>query len=297
VPGIRISELLPRTASLAHRWAVIRSVYHTASPIHETGYQLLQTGQLSRPGCEHPHVGAVLAQRLGPRRAGMPPFVVLGGALGNTGVDVSHGQRAGFLGGQYDPVTWTSPMDAMRDRYGATAFGDLCLHACRFVEAGVRFVVVNMFDSLYDRVTWDCHADRRCLASTLDDYRRTLCPTFDAAFTGLLDDLHQRGILDSTLVVAAGEFGRTPCVNAGGGRDHWPGVWSILCAGGGVPGGQVIGASDKFGREPGRRPVLAEDIAATICQFFHINPATRIAGPEGEVLALTDGRPVRELLG
>jgi len=104
-------------------------------------------------------------------------------------------------------------------------------------------------------VTWDCHADGGSLAVNLDDYRDTLCPMFDVAYTALLDDLKGRGMLDTTLVLAMGEFGRTPQLNNRGGRDHWPGVWSVLFAGARVKGGQVVGSSDKQGAEPKDRPV------------------------------------------
>lgn len=275
VPGIRIGEHLPRMAAIAHRWALVRSVHHTAAAIHETGMQLLQTGRLSRPDAEQPHFGAVLAQRFGPRRQGAPPFVILPARLRNLGVNVSHGQGAGSLGPAHEP--------AVIDRGRETTLGERCEQARRLIEAGVRCVVVNMFHTLDDRVTWDCHADRRCLASTLDDYRRTLCPSFDRACATLIDDLHQRGLLDRTLVVAAGEFGRTPRLNRNGGRDHWPGVWSVLFAGGGVHGGQVIGASDKIASEPTRCPVRAEDIAATIYRVFGIESET--------------GRPIVGLFG
>jgi hypothetical protein len=298
VPGIRMGELLPRTAACAQRWGVVRSVCHNAPAVHETGQQLLQTGRLSKPDRAYPHFGAVVSQRLGPRRAGVPPFVMLPGKLGDTGLNVSHGQDAGLLGAGFEPVElprFPYISDSLRAHYGATEFGDRCLHACRLVERGVRCVVVNMFDTLYDRTTWDCHADRRCFGSTLDDYRRTLCPTFDQAWTALLDDLHQRGLLASTLVVAAGEFGRTPNLNRDGGRDHWPGVWSVLFAGGGVRGGQVIGASDKFGREPIRRAVRAEDVAATIYRFFQLDAASSIQAADGQILPLTEGRPIHEL--
>jgi hypothetical protein len=300
VGGIRIGEHMPCLAAQAHRWALIRSVHHRATAIHETGLQLLQTGRLTGHQLEHPHVGAVLAHRFGRRQPGVPSFAIVPARLGNTGMNLAHGQNAGFLGAAYDPVVVPAPPttpDRLRDHYGATEFGDHCRHACRLVEAGVRCVVVNMFETVYDQVTWDCHADRRLLGSTLDDYRRVVCPTFDRACAALLEDLHQRGLLDSTLVVAAGEFGRTPRLNAMGGRDHWPGVWSVLLTGGGVRGGQVIGASDKHGTEPDRRPVQAADIAATIYHAFGVDPATCLTGPKAEKIALTEGRPVAEVFG
>src|SRR5262249_25619869 len=96
--------------------------------------------------------------------------------------------------------------DAVRDRYGRTTFGQGCLLARRLVEHGTRLVTVNMFDSVFNEVTWDCHADNACLATTLDDYRDTLCPMLDRAAAALLDDLAERGLLETTLVLTVGEF-------------------------------------------------------------------------------------------
>src|SRR5262249_5585769 len=127
--------------------------------------------------------------------------------------------------------------DNIRSRYGWNTFGQSCLLARRLVEHGVRLVTVNMFDTVFGQVTWDCHANGGDLSSTLEDYKETLCPMLDAAYTALLDDLETTGLLAGTLVVAMGEFGRTPRLNNRGGRDHWPGVWSILMAGGGIRGG------------------------------------------------------------
>ena len=140
----------------------------------------------------------------------------------------------------------------MRDAYGADTFGQSCLLARRLVEAGVRVVTVNMFETVFNRVTWDCHGTRPF--STLDDYAREVLPTFDRAVSALLDDLDGRGLLDTTLVVATGEFGRTPRLNAAGGRDHWPGVWSGPWPAAGSGGGQVIGASDAHASAPPTGP-------------------------------------------
>jgi uncharacterized protein (DUF1501 family) len=283
--GVRISEHLPRLASAAHRYAIVRSVHQDGPAIHEAGMQLLQTGRLSAAG-EHPHFGSVLAQHFGPGRAA--PFVILPSTLRNMGINVSHGQGAGTLGRAHEPMVETSFTHQLaqgdRERYGKTAFGDACARSVQLVEAGTRCVVVNMFASVYDRVTWDCHADRQSLSSTLDDYRRTLCPTFDRAFATLLDDLHQRGLLAETLVVAMGELGRTPRLNGNGGRDHWSGCWSIALAGGGVRGGQVIGASDRLASEPVERPVSCPAVLASI---YH---ALGMTGSVGTA-------PVRQLFG
>src|SRR5262249_44778794 len=164
----------------------------------------------------------------------------------NTGVSVGHGQGAGYLGAEFEPHgLWSFGCGLADERYGKNPFGEACHTArCLIEESSTRFVTVNMFDTVFNKVTWDCHADGGSLATTLGDYRDTLCPMFDMAYTALIEDLHQRGLLESTLVVAMGEFGRTPQINPRGGRDHWPGCRSVLFARGGVHRGQVVGASD-----------------------------------------------------
>jgi Protein of unknown function (DUF1501) len=290
VPGLYLSELLPRTAARMGKIALVRSLHHEEAPIHETGLQLLQTGHLGRPGQEHPHFGAVAARLRGHTWAVVPD------ALGDTGVNVGRGQSAGPLGWMYEPFLSTVEVDYPVERYGPSAFGRHCRTAAILPWlAGDRCVVVNMFTTVYESVSWDCHADGGILPTTLADYRDTVCPAFDMAFTGLLDDLEERGVLDETLVVAVGEFGRTPYVNSRGGRDHWPGVWSALFAGGGVRGGQVIGSSDALGGEPKDRPVAAADVTATIYHALGIDPRTRIPGPDGRAEVLVDAAPIGEL--
>jgi uncharacterized protein (DUF1501 family) len=152
-----------------------------------------------------------------------------------------------------------------------------------------------MFDTVFNTITWDCHADGGSLPATLDDYRDTLCPMFDRAYTALLEDLAQRGMLESTLVVAMGEFGRTPQLNPRGGRDHWPGCWTILFAGGGIKAGQVVGASDATGSEPADRPVTPAQVAATVYRALGIDLQTRLPGPDGRLLPLVEARAIEEL--
>jgi uncharacterized protein (DUF1501 family) len=306
VPGVRVSEFLPRLARRMDRVALLRSLHHDAAPIHETGHQLLQTGRLCRLGEEHPHVGSVVAQARG-ARDGCPPSVILPGPIGNTGVRISHGQTAGPLDSAFAPylpdgeiphaiahaVDLSAVPGDVRDAYGRSAFGRNCLIARRLVEAGARVVTVNMHQTVFHRVSWDCHGAPPF--STLDDYRRTLLPAFDAAFSALLDDLARTGRLDTTLVVATGEFGRTPRLNASGGRDHWPGVWSAVLAGGGVRGGQVIGASDATASEPVDRPVTPPELLATVYQGLGIDPASPLPAASGTGrTALVDARPVGE---
>ena len=152
-----------------------------------------------------------------------------------------------------------------------------------------------MFDTVFNEVSWDCHADGGSLAVDLDDYKNILCPMFDAAYTALLEDLAQRGMLASTLVLAMGEFGRTPHLNARGGRDHWPGVWSVLFAGAGVKGGQVVGSSDRLGGEPRDRPTTPAEVAATVYRGLGMDLGTMLPGPDGRPAPISEAAPVDEL--
>lgn len=292
VPGLLFSEHLPRLAERADRFAVVRSVFHRLSAIHETGQQLLQTGRVCRPGVEYPSAAAILArwENLSPNA---PRTALLPGPLGNTGVMVSHGQGAGFLGPTCEPWSPSSGQcrtllrkepAGLRERYGKHRFGQLCLMARRMIEDGFRMVTVNMFDTVFNEITWDCHADGGSLASDFDDYKNVLCPMLDQALSALLDDLDSRGLLQSTLVVAMGEFGRTPIINPRGGRDHWPEVWSILMAGGPVPAGAVVGSSDKHGCEPRDVPVPAASVAATILHALGVEPDMLLTEPNGSVI-------------
>jgi hypothetical protein len=270
IPGVRFTELFPRMAAAADQFAVVRSVHHTAAPVHEAGFQLMQTGRLAGPGSVVPHFGARLSAAKG-CRGSAPANVLLPGPLGHTGLTIDRGQSAGPLGDDHNPIPVELDVtaDPERARYGRTPFGDDCLRAARLVERGTRFVTVNMFPTVYDTVSWDCHAAGGSLATTLDDYRM-IGPMFDAAFTALLEDLRARGLLDSTLVVATGEFGRTPYLNRTGGRDHWAGVWTMLLAGAGVRGGEVIGSSDRLGGEPVDRPMSAEAVGSLICRTLEL---------------------------
>ncbi|HZT79473.1 MAG TPA: DUF1501 domain-containing protein [Gemmataceae bacterium] len=155
----------------------------------------------------------------------------------------------------------------LRDRYGANFFGQSCLLARRLVEAGTRFVQIKWYDGIaFD--AWDVHgADLAGMARM----EQCLCPRFDQGFSALLEDLRQRGLLRTTLVVACGEFGRTPHLNKYGARDHWPHCFSVVLAGGGIPGGTVVGASDREGARPANRPVSPPELAATIYRLMGID--------------------------
>jgi hypothetical protein len=367
VPGIQISEIFPKTARHADKYAIIRSIYHTATAVHDTGHQMMQTGRLFTGGVEHPHMGCVLGYLRG-NRGELPAHVVVPKPIGRTGGNLPHGHTAGYLGRAYDPfilnadpndpqfrvpdllppdylsgirVTrrqklrelvdgmtrtlenspalqqldesfhrayqlMTSPRARaafalerepakLRDRYGRTRFGQSCLLARRLIEAGVRFVTVNMFETVFDEVTWDIHGSRPF--TDIQQMAREVAPNFDNAFSALLEDLHDRGLLATTLVLAVGEFGRTPKINPAGGRDHHPGVWSILVAGGPLRGGQVIGESDNLAYAPKTRPVTPAEFAATVYKALGLDPHKELPGPQNRPIPLVDYsvKPIDEL--
>ena len=299
VPGIHLSELFPNLAKLTDKFALVRSMHHTAPPIHEAGFQLLNTGRLFRDGPEWPSVGAVMATLHGYRAGDSPAWLVLPDTRISTGVAVSHGQSTGFLdAARYAP---TEPRIDTRDRDWKPSLDTLCRMAAGAVHASGRFgkpptfVTINMFDTVFDSPSWDCHADGGSLRTNLDDVRESVAPAFDTAFAGLLNGLEELGIFDSTLVVATGEFGRTPKLNANGGRDHWAGAWTALVAGGGVKGGRVIGRTDAKGTEPTDRPVTPQELVATIFHAMGIQADASIPGPEGAPVAVYPGKPVMEL--
>lgn len=170
-----------------------------------------------------------------------------------------------------------------RGRYGPKTIGQSCLLARRLIERGVNFVTVN-------NRGWDTHQD---LTTRLKDGFRGstnpigLIPSLDRAVSALIEDLKDRGLLDETLVVVMGEFGRTPKLNTRGGRDHWPRVFSVMLAGGGVVGGQVVGASDAVGESPADRPVTPSDLVATIYTLLGIDPQLELTSPDNRPIRLT----------
>jgi hypothetical protein len=340
-PGVEICELLPRTAAITNRLAVIRSM---TSPLGEHGIanHYLLTGYKPSPVLDYPSYGAVVSHVRGGQQV-LPPNVAIpefrstagSGFLGTAhqpfavggdpakpdfrvrdltefpGVtsDRLHRRReflAEFDAAQAslekatpaDPTfeqayrLVTSPTakkafdlgeekDAVRARYGPRTIGQSCLLARRLVERGVPFVTVL-------NTGWDTH--NNLVLNLRDGYSGAkvgvgLVPTFDLAFSALVEDLAERGLLNETLVVAMGEFGRTPKLNTAGGRDHWPRVFSVVLAGGGVKGGQVIGSSDRVGESPRDEPVTPADLAFTIYTLLGIDPMHE--------LHTTDGRPVQ----
>lgn len=353
VSDIQICELLPRTALLADKFSIIRSM---TSPLGEHGLanHYLLTGYKPSPVLNHPSFGSVVTH-VRSFQSILPPYVAIPDA---------RSAGAGFLGRPYEPFTTAgdpakpdfrvqdldffprvdssrlqrrreyllqfdraqaelesrSPMvdaafdqayrlvtspaakqafdlseepDEVRARYGPRTFGQSCLLARRLVERGVPFVTVQ-------NPNWDTHDG--LVLHLRDGYSGAktgvgLVPTFDLAFSALLTDLSQRGLLDETLVIAMGEFGRTPKLNTRGGRDHWPRVFSVVMGGGGVRGGQVIGASDRVGESPFDSPVTPNDLAHTIYTLLGVDPHRELYTDDGRPVPVNQGgEPIRGIV-
>src|SRR5207342_2045125 len=195
-----------------------------------------------------------------------------------------------------DAFDLTKEADRLRDRYGRNTFGQSCLMARRLIEGGVRYVTVNHFDTVFGQSCWDMHADGGGLNNTYLDYERHLCPQFDLAFTALIDDLEQRGLLQETVVAVLSEMGRTPRLNGRGGRDHYPFAWTNFLCGGNIKGGQVIGSTDRIGSAPHDSPILPPQVLASIYHGMGINlDTTMMPGPGERPVRLVEAEPIRQL--
>jgi len=372
LPGLSVGELMPRTAKLTDRLAVIRSMVTSDNSHSSSGYQML-TGVPHVPlGVENatkkapnfaPCVGAIV-KSLRAEGGKLPASIVLPDHIWNDGNIAWPGQDAGILGLKHDP--WLIPCDpseasfqvqalslpseltqprfdgrrellaglnrrmdrwsetagsapydlyarqtidmltssqsrgafdihteadAMRDRYGRTRFGQSTLLARRLVEAGVSLVQVN-----WTRIKglpssgWDTHSAHHKQA------REVLMPMMDQTYSALLEDLEARGLLDETLVVWAGEFGRSPRVNGAGGRDHWGRCFSIALAGAGIRRGTVFGASNALGGEPARDAVTPADLWATVYHCLGHHPDTLMHDRQGRPLPISRGSVIRDVL-
>jgi uncharacterized protein (DUF1501 family) len=174
--------------------------------------------------------------------------------------------------------------DELRDRYGRNRVGQSLLVARRLVEAGVQFVSFNEFNQ-----KWDTHGG-------LEGRYKQIVPEMEAAFAALVEDLADRGMLDTTLVVNTGEFGRTPRVNNQNGRDHWPNVYSTVMAGGGIRGGMVYGQSDSKGAEVLNQPVSPADVLATMWNILGVQPSTELRDRLARPIQLSEGSVLSDLL-
>jgi len=371
VPGTWLGEHIPRTAALAHRFALVRSVTHHDST-HTVAMHYMLTGQRHRRPATNPTnlpddfpcFGAAV-NRLRPSETPLPAGI----SLNSPGNEIPSGHIfpgffAGFLGHGYDPMfvtenpasktfdpfpiaggvsrervrerealvtqldglrrkldsvesirsagsfhdkalslisspeavrafALTREKTALRERYGMSSFGQGCLLARRLVEAGVRLVTVNWSRDYQAGAAdhWDTHAQN------FAQHRDKLLPPFDLGYSALLEDLHDRGLLEETLVVVLAEFGRTPKINTNAGRDHWPGCFSVVLAGAGIRGGLVRGASDRIAAFPSKDPVTPEEIAATIYHALGIPLRTELIDHSGRPLPLATAKPLQALFG
>ncbi len=345
--GVVFSEGLPKTAQVADKIAVCRSMTH-GEAAHERGTHNMFTGYRPSPALSYPSIGSVISHEFGPRK-NLPPYVCVPGqpnefagsgylssAYGpfSLGADPAAG---GFqvkdlsLPGGLTPERFThrknvlasvdahfknleksdalnamdtfyqrayslissqeareafnlnAEPDAMKNAYGKNTAGMRFLMARRLVEAGVRMVSVTYGG-------WDHHDN---IANGI----RGQMPAFDQAYAALINDLDQRGLLDTTMVVVSSEFGRTPKINATNGRDHWPKVFSVVLAGGGIKRGIVHGASDATASEPDELPLTVEDFATTIYHQLGIVADKELMAPGDRPIEIVDGgNVVKELL-
>jgi arylsulfatase A-like enzyme len=184
--------------------------------------------------------------------------------------------------------------ETVRNAYGRNPFGQGCLLARRLVERGVPFVEVTLSspDGRNNQLGWDTHAQNF-------DAVKALSTVLDAGWATLMTDLRSRGLLESTLIVWMGEFGRTPKINETAGRDHFPNAWSTVLAGGGLRGGQVIGNTGADGMEVRDRPVAVPDLLATVVKGLGLDPMGQNVAETGRPIRLVDpkARPIAEVLG
>jgi uncharacterized protein (DUF1501 family) len=338
MPGVKLSEHLPRLANVADRLAIIRSMT-TREGEHQRATYLMHTAYLPMASVKYPAMGSVVAREMPRPDCELRAFVRIGaGPLGSTG--------GGFLGTQYDPFVVgaagrlpenTRPMgemarfdrrlnllarlqtarlgdvlptehqklydsaarmikssqmeafdlerepEAARAAYGSGPYASACLLARRLVESGVTFVEAVLGN-------WDTHQDNFTRS-------RGLCEQLDQPFAALVTDLGDRGMLDKTLVLWMGEFGRTPRINPRAGRDHFPRAFSAVLAGGGIRVGQVLGATDDGGESVKDRPVTEKDLFQTVYQSLGINARKEYMSPIGRPIKPVDGgQVVSELL-
>jgi hypothetical protein len=369
VPGIQLSEHLPKLAREMHHCALIRSAHHRVANAHWVATHYALTGEdrgdnakFSRDSRDFPSVGAVLSHLRPPERNVVPhvslPYITAEGAGGPP----QPGIYGGWLGRAHDPLIITQDPNAPtfgipeltlradidlrrmeernglrgqvernldrfarnesarmmdvyhkkaltlltsdatrnafdltreplagREAYGRNIYGQSVLLSRRLIEAGARMVTLKWAPDA--NATWDTHGNN------FKKLKGELLPQLDASLGALLRDLQARGLLDETLVLVLGEFGRSPRVNGGAGRDHWPRCYSLLMAGGGVQGGAVYGKSDRIGSDPSENPVTPNDLIATFFSLLGVDPETELPDTLGRPIKVGgNGRVIREVM-
>ena len=341
--GVRFSSLFEKTAKIADKLTVIRSLTH-GEAAHERGVHNMFTGYRPSPALRYPSMGSVVSQEFGPRNH-LPPYVLVpkvpnefagsgylssahaGFSLGSDpakrdyrvrdlslpkNVDMQRFEKRrklldivndhfrqrensdamdamdSFYGKAFSLISSKEAREAfdiskesskLRARYGRNEYGARMLIGRRLVEAGVRFVSLTCGG-------WDHHQN-------IESAMKAKAPLFDRAFSTLIGDLSERGLLDSTLVCVTSEFGRSPKINAQAGRDHWPKVFSNLLAGGGIRQGHVFGSSNATASEPAEDPLSVEDWATTIYHCLGINANKELMAPGGRPIEIVEGGRVR----
>jgi RNA polymerase sigma factor (sigma-70 family) len=313
IKGVQFTEIFPLLAKQANHLAVIRSMTHRTGD-HQRGAYLMHTGQEPGPNAEFPSLGSVLAKELSGDRPDLPRFFRIGGphpfgesgpgllgkeysaiGVGRTGMnlslppedafeEVAKGKGKKLRDAVAKAFDLNEEKDAVRDAYGHGRFGSSCLLARRLIERGVPVVEVALGG-------WDTHGNAK-------EATKRVGSELDAALASLLKDLHERKKLDTTLIVCMGEFGRTPVINANGGRDHYPLAFTTLLAGRGIKGGQAIGKTSKDAVKVDERPVTPQEFLATIYQALDIDPAKTNRDSAGAAIPLVEkgNLPVKEAL-
>ncbi|MEY3458777.1 MAG: hypothetical protein RL215_1934 [Planctomycetota bacterium] len=373
VPGLRVGELMPKTAMHTDKLSVLRAVVTKDQAHSSSGYQMLtgvphqplsQENVVSKAPNLSPSHGAIM-RSLRPDRDGLPSAITLPRHIANDGEILWPGQTAGVLGRQFDPwlitcdpsqpdfqipdlslpaeITGTrfgarrslltaldsvrqqadlavaagrfsdhsrqafdllsgtaarrafeisEELPELRDRYGRNRFGQSMLLARRLVEAGVSLVQVNWtkVEEVKNNGSWDTHNNH------FTDLKQHLMPRMDQAYSALLGDLEERGLLQETLVVWLGEFGHTPKINGNAGRDHWGNCFSIAFGGAGIRRGCVHGESDGHAAFPLSGAVSAADVTATIFHCLGYSPETLLHDQTGRPFPLVRGNVIREIL-
>jgi len=348
VPGVRISEHLPKLAKCADKYAILRGVSHTLAA-HRLGAEYLMTGNRPLPALKYPTYGAVVSKELSAPRDIPGSVAIPKGPIGPTGflgleygpfetgaspkagqpmnirgLSLSNGltladiDRRNNLVKRYDTAFGSfaredkvlSGMDEFSQKayemmrssrtreafdltrespsisglFGDGGFSQSCLLATRLVESGVRLVSIQFGG-------WDTHRDN------FNRLKDNNLPNLDDGLAGLFQALEAKGLLETTAVFVTGEFGRTPKINQRGGRDHYPRAMFCLLAGGGMEGGQVIGASDAKGEGPRDRVISPDDVAATFYHTLGIDHTKEYHTPTGRpVMIVRHGQPIPELL-
>jgi hypothetical protein len=371
VPGIQISEHLPKIAKYMEHMAIIRSM-NTKENDHGQGAYYLHTGYAPRGPIQYPSIGSLVAAEVGTDEAALPNYVSIApyrffnadafnsGFLGPKYAPLFVADNAQFaaqgnaMNNDYDKLLKVQDIDRLvgiaedrfnariellqdlekdfvaqrpgvaskshhtayeravklmrtaasrafnieeeptkvRDSYGKNLFGQGCLLARRLVEQGVPFVEVTLGGLAGNNLGWDTHQNNF-------EAVKQLSGVLDAAWSSLMEDLKQRGLLDTTLIVWAGEFGRTPKISGNSGRDHWATGWSTVLAGGGFKGGQVIGKTSADGMTIEDRPVTAPDFIATIAKAMGMDPRKQHMSNVGRPIRIADpeANAIEQLVG